>query len=169
MMPSDHIAAISSETGIEAPSTQASAPLGAVGPRGDRDAGGRFRAGNRSAVVVGQHSRAFWNAHEAARRDIAADVVSDAGHSPADAPRALQLAADGIAQAALLRDSAFLRLVQSGGPMTSSGRTRRAFTVWQAASDRLERHLRLVGLRRVPKATNPYDALRAAVEQANNR
>jgi hypothetical protein len=35
--------------------------------------------------------------------------------------------------------------------MTATGRTRRAFTVWVAATDRLERHLRLVGLKRVPK------------------
>jgi hypothetical protein len=41
--------------------------------------------------------------------------------------------------------------VEAGRPMTANGRTRRAFTVWLAAIDRLEKHLRLVGLQRVSR------------------
>jgi hypothetical protein len=127
-------------------------PLGDVGPVSDRDAKtGRFTRGNRSALVVGARSRAFWEVHESARREIVEAVISDAGHDLDDAPKALQIAAEGIAQATLVRDSAFLLVVESGGPMTTSGRTRRSFNAWLAALDRLERHLRLVGLRREPK------------------
>ena len=61
------------------------------------------------------------------------------------------IAADGLAQAMLVRDSAYLRMVEAGGPLTSSGRTRRAFLVWTAALDRTEKHLRLIGLRREPR------------------
>ena len=54
-----------------------------------------------------------------------------------DAPEALRLAASSIAQAVIVQQSAFARLVESGGPLTSKGRSRRAFTVWLAATDRL--------------------------------
>ena len=50
-----------------------------------------------------------------------------------------------------LRDSAYVRIVESGGPLTSNGRTRRAYGVWLSASDRVERHLRLISLEQVPK------------------
>jgi len=128
-----------------------SEPSGNVGPGADRDQAGRFTRGNRAALLVGERSSAFWNACEGARRDIAAAVIADQGHSAEDAPRALWLAADGLAQAVLLRDAAFLRVVESGGPLTASGRTRRAYAVWEASSDRVVAHLRLIGLRRVPK------------------
>jgi hypothetical protein len=134
-------------------------PIGADGPDADRDqTTGKFRPGNKAALIVGHRSTAFWTAHASALQEIAAATIADAGHTQDDAPRALRLAADGIAQASLLRDSAFLRVVESGGPLTSSGRTRRAFAVWMAASDRLEKHLRLVGLKRIPKPAPSLDA-----------
>jgi hypothetical protein len=116
----------------------------------DRCMRGHMLPGNKGGLIVGHRSMAFWKAHEDVRREIRAAVVQDAGSTPEDAPVALQLAADGIAQAALVRDAAYLRLVEDGGPLTSAGRTRRAFEVWLRAMDRLERHLRMVGLRREP-------------------
>lgn len=112
---------------------------------------GHVARGNSLALVTGQHTSRFWTEHAQARREMATAIIEDAGHTAEDAPRALCLAADAIAQAALLQASAFVRLVESGGPMTASGRTRRAFVVWQVATDRLERHLRLVGLQRRTK------------------
>ena len=92
-------------------------------------------------------------------------IIQDAGHTSQDAPKALQLAADSIAQAVLLQRSAFTRVVESGGPITSSDRTRRAYVVWQSSTDRVERGLRLVGLRRVPgPAPSLHEALAAAQE-----
>lgn len=117
----------------------------------DRCAGGHVLQGNGLAVVAGHRSVAFWQEHERERRELQRAVIEDAGHTLADVPRALLLAADGLAQAVLVRDSAYLRLTESGGPLTSAGRTRRAFTVWTTAADRVERHLRLLGLKRVPK------------------
>jgi hypothetical protein len=128
---------------------------------------------NALAVLVGVASARFWAEHEQARREVARAVVRDAGHDESDAPEALRLAADSIAMAALVQQSAFLRVVASGGPLTSQGRTRRAFAVWLQASDRLERFMRLVGLRRVPKPAPSLDAAIAALgdndEQAVNR
>jgi hypothetical protein len=126
------------------------APFSAAGPVTDRDAAGRFVPGNRAALVVGARSAAFWAGLAAVRRDLVRQVIQDAGYAVDDAPKALQLAVDGLVQATLLRDSAFERVVESGGPMTSSGRTRRAYAVWLSATDRVEKHVRLVGLSRVP-------------------
>lgn len=139
------------ETGIEDASQPSLAPLGTVGHRADRDAAGRFVAGNTSALCTGQHSQQFWHAHQDARRDIAAEVMADAGFGPSDAPRALVVACDGLAQAVLVRDSAFQRLVESGGPTTANGKARRAYGIWLSASDRVEKHLRITGLRRVSR------------------
>lgn len=136
----------------EGASSAALAPFGADGAAADRDrTSGRFVTGNRAALVVGQHSAEFWAQQAEVRAQLVTTILTDAGYTEADAPAALKLAADGIAQAALLRDSAFARVVESGGPLTTRGRARRAFSVWLLASDRLERHLRLVGLRRVPR------------------
>ena len=114
----------------------------------DRCAAGHVLRGNDLALVVGHRSIAFWAEHAEAQREIQDSIIADAGHEPGDAPRALMLAADGAAQAALIRDSAFTRMVEAGGPMTVKGKTRQAFKIWCAALDRAERHLRLVGLRR---------------------
>src|SRR4030095_11584036 len=84
-------------------------PSGAVGSPTDRGADGRFTPGNRAPLVVGHRSMSFWSAHEEARQALVAAVVSDAGHGLEDAPKALAVAADGLAQAVLLRDSAFAR------------------------------------------------------------
>ena len=119
----------------------------------ERCARGHVVIGNTKTVVVGATSAAFWRAQAETRCEIAAAVIADAGYGLDGAPRALTLAADGIAQATLVRDAAFTRLVESAGPLTSAGRTRRAFAVWLAATDRLERHLRLIGLRRTPRPT----------------
>lgn len=92
-------------------------PFGTVGQSSDRDSStGRFLSGNRAALVVGARSASFWREHERARREISRAVVTDRGYTDSDAPQALTLAADGIAQAALIRDSAYLRIVEAGGP-----------------------------------------------------
>lgn len=143
---------------LMADTAPADLPMGEVGPltltRRQRAARGRFAVANTESVVVDKYSAAFWAAQDGARREIITSVLEDAGHRVDDAPRALRLAAEGIAQATLLRDSAYARVVEAGGPLTSNGRTRRAFNVWLETLDRLERHLRLVGLKRASRRTN---------------
>ena len=102
------------------------------------------------ALAIDKYSTQFWQAADAARRDIRAAILSDRGHTEADAPRALLIAADGLAQAVLLRDAAFVRVLESGGPLSSAGRPRRASVVWSASTREVERGLRLIGLERVP-------------------
>ncbi len=149
-------------------STSASVdPSGVVGPETGHDQQtGRFTPGNRAALVVGERSAAFWAAQESTRRDIVEAVLQDSGHTADDAPRALCIAAEGIAQAAIVRDSAFDRMVESGGPLTSKGRGRRCLTAWLAASDRLLRHLQAVGFKRVPRAIGTIEDYRNGTYRA---
>jgi hypothetical protein len=134
----------------------------------DRCAGGHPWLGAQGpALFVGQNSRLFWEAQAEMREEIEGSILRDAGHTRADAPKALELAAASISQAAVVQQSAFARLIESGGPLTSRGRQRRAFNVWLAATDRLERGLKIVGVRRIPKRMDPMEALRAAVAEAN--
>jgi hypothetical protein len=142
-------------------------PIGAVGPapdavckcgrgphatRADMCAGGHPLVGTPGpALLTGERSVVRWKAQSDAVRTIADAVVQDAGHAPPDAPQTLQAAASGLAQALLIRDSAFERISEAGGPLTSAGRGRRAFVVWLAASQRVSELVRLLGVRRVPK------------------
>ena len=108
--------------------------------------------------MTGASSRVFWDSQAQVRQGIEHRIIRDGGYTTEDAPEALRLAAASIGQAAVVQQSAFARLIESGGPLTSRGRQRRAFVVWQAATDRLDRGLRLVGLRRMPKpALSPLD------------
>ncbi len=125
--------------------------------KSDRCERGHVLPGNQTALVAGHRSAAFWKAQAAALRELEDAVLSDAGHSRESAPEALKQAASGLAQAVTIRDSAFSRVSESGGPLTSAGRTRRALVVWVQACDRVERHLRLVGLKREPKLAPTLD------------
>jgi len=130
-----------------------SSPSGDVGAQHGRDARGRFTFGNREALVVGDRSMQFWHEHDRALRELVAGVIANEGHTTEDAPPALTVVADGLAQATLVRDAAFRRVVEAGGPLTTADRVRRAFAVWTAAADRVERYVRLLpsGVRRAPK------------------
>jgi hypothetical protein len=132
-----------------------------------RDAVGRFAAGNTASLVVGARSTAFWAAQEGARRAIEVEVINDAGFIPDDAPEALKLAVEALAQATLIARSAFHRIDEEGGPLTTKGRGRRAFVAWQQAVDRQDRALRLLGLQRKPRPVDPMAAVRQAIVEAN--
>jgi len=67
----------------------------------------------------------------------------------------------------LIRDAAYDRLTRLGGPMSSADRARRAFTVWESAAAGVERHVKLLGLKRRQRHVDPMVALRQAVERAN--
>jgi hypothetical protein len=126
--------------------------------------------GNRTAVVVGQFSERFWAAEADARQAIRAAVVSAKGHTECDAPPMLACTAESVAQSVLIRDSAYQRIAESGGPLASSGRVRRSFAVWCAAVDTLERATRLLGLERTAREiADPLAELRRAVAEANAR
>jgi hypothetical protein len=130
---------------------QPDAPCGTNGAEAGRDRLGRFTRGNTAAMTHGARSTAFWNAVAAAQDAARAAILSDLGHDLDDAPHALLRAVDGLIQAVLIRDAAFTRIAELGGPTTLRGRHRAAFRVWAEAADRAERHMRLIGIRRVPR------------------
>lgn len=120
-------------------------PSGDVGTASDRDRAGRFTRGNRAAVVTGSRSIKFWNAAEAQRDELTAGILADRGYRIDDAPVSLRLAAQGAAQAQIVRDAAFARMIEAGGPLSGSDRERGAHKIWAAASDRLLRHVQTIG------------------------
>lgn len=130
----------------------------------DRCAMGHMIRGNTAAVVAGERSAQFWREHAAARRELREQILADAGHEPDDAPEALRLAADSLAQATLVQQSAYLRMIEEGGPLSSKGRARRCFDVWIRATDRVERYARLVGLKRRSRKLSTAEALAAQPE-----
>jgi hypothetical protein len=127
---------------------------------------GGWQPANHGALLVGQHSAHFWREADEARRAIVRSVISSAGHTESSAPRTLTIAADALAQATLLRDAAFARIVEAGGPLTSADRTRRAFNVWEAASAAVERYLRLFG--RARATTEPTPSLDEWLEEGDD-
>lgn len=163
------------------PATDIAAPIGArvseAGPvcrcgakphqvQPNRCARGHGMSGNGLALVTGERSAVFWSAAEGLRSEIREAAIADAGHSHEDAPRTLLVAADGLAQAVLMRDAAYLRAVEQGGPMSSDSRARRAWAVWESAAAIVERHVKTLGLKRtgrqLPKT--PMDAIAALPE-----
>jgi hypothetical protein len=129
------------------PNRQYASPIGVVGAVADRDRSGRFTTGNKAALVVGARSSAFWAGVNDVRVSMRDAILRDAGCTD-DATQVLSTLADGLVQASLVRDAAFQRLVESGGPTTTHGRTRRAFQVWLSSLDRCERLARLIGINR---------------------
>jgi len=120
-------------------------------------------------ALVSAHSALFWESAQDALRDIVAGTLSDAGHTAGEAPRALLAGAEGFAQSVLIRDAAFHRIAQSGGPFTSGDRERRVFAVWESASASVERHVRLLGLKRVQRAIGSMSAAEWAAASSEHR
>jgi hypothetical protein len=56
-------------------------------------------------------------------------------------------------------------LIDSGGPVTDAGRTRRVLAVWQGAADRALAHLRVLGLDRVERDVSLADWARQQAAQ----
>jgi hypothetical protein len=104
------------------------------------------------ALNTAERSATFLAATEALRREISSALLRDAGHTERDAPEALKRVAEGLAQSVLIRDSAFARIAEAGGPLTSADRGRRAFVVWEKSAIAVERMAR-TGLKRVPRET----------------
>jgi len=140
----------------------ASAPTGETGLVAGRDrASGRFLRGNTASVVSGERSRQFWQAAHQERVAKRLALLRQRGFSSeGDAPPALAAVCDGAAQAILVRDGTFNRLIESGGPTTTNDRPRAVLRAWEAASDRALKHLQAIGLE-----TRERDALDCTITE----
>jgi hypothetical protein len=81
------------------------------------------------------------------KREIVARVVTDRGLD-ADAPETLAGVIDGYAEARLLRQAMWVRLIESGGPVTGKGKKRALFDAYCSALDRETKLAQVIGLDR---------------------
>lgn len=137
--------------------------------RSDHGAGGRFTKGNTAAWKTGARSQQLPLALADAKAELNAKVGADLGLDTRDGGAAETLlgTADAYAEARLLRTSLFHTLAQQGGPVTGKGRTRAALTTYLAVLDRELRLATALGFERRARPTNPVEAVRRAVELAN--
>lgn len=139
----------------------------------DRCAGGHPLVGyaHRLSTKSGARSLRYWEGAADAVTAYAAEVLSDLGHPiPEDAPAVARRAAVALARAAVLAESCWWRVAESGGPLAASGKTRAAYKAWLEADKRAESWSRLLGLARVPRPVETigdYIAARAA-QQADD-
>lgn len=94
-----------------------------------------------------------------------AAIVADLGGPDSISALALRMA-ERHARLELVDDFLFDNL-QRLGPLTGKGRQRAALTAWLAVVDRLHKSGLALGLERRAKPVNPLDAVRRAVEEAN--
>ena len=118
---------------------------------------GHFVRGNSAAVVHGSRSLKFWRDHDEMRGELVAGILADKATTREDASEALILAADALSQAAIVCQSAYSRMAESGGPLSSSGKARRCYSVWSDSVVKVERLVKLIGLEKAPAPTKTLD------------
>lgn len=172
--PAAHVTSPGDVLPFPTPSTTTTAPSGASGAptpvRDYRDRRGRFAPGNSCALKVGEHSAAFWAGAQAAQHEIMTAVLRDLGHGDeASAPAAVTAVVRNLAQGVLLRDAAFSKIVEQGGPQTEpTSRARAALRIWAESADKVLAAAKVIGLARVPKPAPSLRAVLDAVEPASD-
>jgi hypothetical protein len=126
----------------------------------------RFVGPNVAAGTTLERSAAFWSAVEPAKRELVERVRGDLAVDASTVEMLLGLI-DAYAEVRLFRTSMFLRLVDQGGPITTKGKARALYRAYLDALDRETKLAQVLGLERRSKPTNPIDAVRAAVVEAN--
>lgn len=124
---------------------------------------GRFAPSNTAAGKSLEHSAQLWTALAGAKRELRERVTVDRGGS--GLAETLTGTIDAYCEARLLRQSLFLRLSDSGGPISTKGRTRALFTAYLAALDRETRLAQVIGLTRQERDISPAEWLAAAERQ----
>jgi hypothetical protein len=133
---------------------------GLVARHDQRDARGRFTLDNTGHMKGLDHSEQLREALEPLKRDLVQRVRLQLGADVDDAPETLLGMIDGYAEARLLRSSAFVRLAQLGGFVTSKGKARALLTTWGSAFDREMRAAERLGLvRRARRTQSPREWL----------
>jgi hypothetical protein len=140
-------------------------PSGANGRRPN----GQFERGNLVALKTGERSRQQFDLQATERRDLSDAILKQLGHTDMSAaPETLKRFVDGTTQAVLLRDSAFLRVIESGGAITSNGRQRAAYAVWLKARNAAAADLETLGLRAEPKPVSNIAEAAARLHDAKD-
>jgi hypothetical protein len=116
--------------------------------RPQRGANGRFVAGNPAHLEGLEHSAQLKAALAPLKRELADRVRVQLAADTEDAPETLLGVIDMYCEARLLRSSAFIRMSQLGGFMTSKGKARALLGTWASAFDREMRAVERLGLAR---------------------
>lgn len=126
----------------------------------------QFIGANVAAGTTLERSPQFWSAVEPLKERLVAHVRTDLAVDAGSVETLLGLV-DAYAEVRLFRTSMFLRLVDSGGPITAKGKTRALYRAYLDAVDRETKLAQVLGLARKSKPVDPLDAVRAAVIEAN--
>jgi hypothetical protein len=158
------VASSAAEPGAELDNDgQIGAALGGLLARAnERDSKGRFTRDNAAHLRTLEHSGQLRAALAPLKQELVERVRVQLGADTDDAPETLLGVIDAYAEARLLRSSAFVRLSQLGGFMTSKGKARALLSTWGAAFDREMRAAERLGLvRRARRAQTPIEWLRS--------
>ncbi len=127
------------------------APAGPHPRLAGRDARGCFSRHNTDAITHGARSQQRREELAPLRREIRAAILADRGFTEADVPRVVSIIVDQFCEARLIAASYFQFLADSGGPITTKGRQRRAVDGYLRASDRVTKLAQVIGLGREPR------------------
>jgi hypothetical protein len=125
---------------------------GLLARRSERDSKGRFTRDNTGHLGGLEHSMQLRAALEPLKRDMVLSVRRQLAADSDNAPETLLGVIDAYCEARLLRSSAFVRLSQLGGFMTSKGKARALLGTWASAFDREMRAAERLGLERRSKS-----------------
>jgi len=131
--------------------------LALVGPHSkdtNRNALGRYIAGNDGHLSVGTYSEKRWTALQAALREEHVNILRAKGFTEDDADPVMSKVVDGFNQAVVMMNSYFEFLASTGGPVSVKGRTRRACEGWSKAADRVHKFAMALGLERKSRRVN---------------
>jgi len=146
---------------------QIGAALGSVlARRNERDRFGRFTRDNAAHLQTLEHSAQLRAALEPLKRDMVLSVRRQLAADTDTAPETLLGVIDAYVEARLLRSSAFVRLSQLGGFMTSKGKARALLGTWASAFDRELRAAERLGLEH--RAKRVSNSPRAWLESLDN-
>ncbi len=108
-----------------------------------RCAKGHVLLGNQEAAITGEHGAQFWREHNEEIDASAGELARDAGYtSLSAAPLTFRIAAIGLARTSKVADLAYVKMIESGGPISESGRPRRAYSIWAETNRDLARDLK---------------------------
>lgn len=104
---------------------------------------GHLLRGNRAAAITGEHGANFRREHSAEIDAMADQFARDAGYpSVKAAPLGFQIAAIALARTAKVGDLAYWKMLEAGGPLSESGKPRRAYSIWADTNRDLARDLK---------------------------
>jgi hypothetical protein len=142
---------------------------GLVARTNERDHKGRFQRDNTGRLSTLEYSAQLRAALEPLKRDMVERVRVQLAADTDDAPETLLGLIDGYVEARLLRSSAFVRLAQLGGFMTSKGKARALLSTWGAAFDRELRAADKLGLQRRARRTQTPIEWLESLQPANDQ